>query len=95
MRPKDVIVQRSGYLGDLLQQLFQQSAGEEVVGLGQDTGELRVVLLDVAHGGIDLGADVGDFGQHQQVIEAGLGGEVEDAFSVVGGGVINPAAAPR
>ena len=40
-------------------------------------------------------ADVGDFGQHQQVIEAGLWGEVEDAFSVVSGGVINPAAAPR
>jgi hypothetical protein len=41
------------------------------------------------------GADVGHLGQGQHVVEARLGGEVEDAFGVVSGGFIDPAAAPR
>ena len=53
-----VVVERGWNLGDLLQQLLEQGAGEEVVGLGQHAGELRVVLLDLAHRGVDLGADV-------------------------------------
>jgi len=39
-----------------------EGAGEKVIGLGQDAGELRIVLFDVAHGGIDLRADVIGFG---------------------------------
>ena len=88
-----VVVQRGGNLGDLLEQFLEQGAGEEVVGLGQDAGELRVVLLDVAHGGVDLGADVRGFGQVEQVVEARLGGQVEDALGVVGGGFVHPRAA--
>ena len=42
-----VVVERGGNLGDLLQQLLEQRAVEELVGLGQHAGELRVVLLDV------------------------------------------------
>jgi hypothetical protein len=57
-----IVVQRGGDLGDFLEQFLEEGAGEEVVGLGQDAGELRVVLLDVAHGGIDLHADVLGFG---------------------------------
>ena len=53
------------------------------------------MLLDLAHRGVDLGADVGGLGQGQQVIEARLGREVEDAFGVVGGGFVHAAAAPR
>ena len=89
-----VVVERGRNLGDLLQQFLEQGAGEQVVGLGQHAGELRVVLLDLAHRGVDLGADVGHLGQGQQVVEARLGGEVEDAFGVVGGGFIDAAAAP-
>ena len=80
-------------LGDLLEQLLEQRAGEEVVGLGQHAGKPRVVLLDLAHRRVDLGADVLALGQGQQVVEARLGREVEDAFCVVGGGLIQPAAA--
>jgi hypothetical protein len=89
-----VVVERGRNLGDLLQQFLEQGAGEQVVGLGQHTGKLRVELLDLAHGGIDLGADVSHLRQGQQVVEARLGGEVEDAFGVVGGRFIDPAAAP-
>ena len=64
-------------LGDLLKQVLQEGAGEEVVGLGQDAGELRVVLLHLAHRRVDLAADVGRLGQRQQVVEAGFGREVE------------------
>ena len=52
------------------------------------------MLLDVAHRRVDLGADVGRLGQRQQVVEARLGREVEDALGVVGGGFIDAAAAP-
>ena len=52
------------------------------------------MLLDLAHGRVDLGADVGRLGQGQQVVEARLGREVEDALGVVGGGFVHPAAAP-
>jgi len=51
------------------------------------------VLLDLAHGRVDLGADVGRLGQGQQEVEARLGGKVEDVVGVVGGGFIDAAAA--
>ena len=51
------------------------------------------MLLDVAHGVVDLRADVGGLGQLQQVVEARLGAQVEDAVGVVGGGFIHSAAA--
>ena len=41
-------------LRNFLQQLLEQRTGKEVVGLGQHAGELRVVLLDLAHRRIDL-----------------------------------------
>ena len=50
---------------------------------GQDAGELRVVLLDVAHGGIDLRADVLGFGAIEQVIEPRLDGQIQDALGVI------------
>ena len=89
---ESVVVERRRNLRDFLQQLLEQGAGEQVVGLGQHTGERRVVLLDLAHGGVDPGADVGHLGQCQQVVKARLGGEIEDAFGVVGGGLVDAAA---
>ena len=74
--PEGVVVQRGGDLGDAFEQFLKQGAGEEVVALGQDAGELRVVLLDVAHGGIDLRADVLGFGAVEQVIEPRLGRQI-------------------
>jgi len=87
-----VEVERGRDLGDLLEQLLEQGAGEEVEGLGEHAGERRVVLLDRAHGRVDLGADVGRLGQGQQEVEARLGGEVEHVVGVVGGGLIDAAA---
>ena len=42
--PKGVVVEADGDLGDFLQQFLEQGAGEKVVGLGQDAGELRATL---------------------------------------------------
>ena len=86
---KGVVVERGRNLRDFLQQFFEQGAGEQVEGFGQHAGELRVVLLDLAHRGVDFGADVGDLGQRQQKVKARLGREVEDAFGVIGGGFID------
>ena len=52
------------------------------------------MLLDVAHGGVDLCADVGGFGQRQQIVEAGFGGQIKHALGVIGGGVVHARAAP-
>jgi hypothetical protein len=52
------------------------------------------VLLDRAHRRVDLGADVGRLGKGQQAVEACLRRELEDALGVVGGGIIDAAAAP-
>jgi hypothetical protein len=73
---------------------LRRCAREKVIGLGQNAGELRVVLLDVAHGGIDLCADVLGFRAVEQIIEPRLGRQVEDALGVIGGGFIQPRAAP-
>ncbi len=58
-----VVVDGGGNLGDLLEQFLEQRAGEEVVGLGQDAGELRVVLLDVAHRLVDRLAGIASLRQ--------------------------------
>ena len=50
-------------LRDLLEQILQERAREELVGLGQDAGELRVVLLDVPHRLVDGLPHVRAFGQ--------------------------------
>ena len=93
--PEGVEVQRGGNLGDFLEQFLGEGTGEEVVGLGQDAGELRVVVLDVAHGGIDLRTDVLGFEAVEQKIESRLGGQVKDALGVVSGGFIHTAATVR
>lgn len=87
-----VEVERGRDLGDFLEQILEQGAGEEVEGLGQDAGQLRIVFLDLAHGRVDLRSDVGRLGQGQQVLEPRLGGEVKDVFGVVGGRFIDAAA---
>jgi hypothetical protein len=58
-----VVVERGRNLGNLLQQFLEQGAGEQVVGLGQHAGELRVVLFDLAHRGVDPGADRSNSGR--------------------------------
>jgi hypothetical protein len=87
-----VVIHAGRNLGDLLEQFLEQRAGEEVVGLGQHAGELRIVFLDVPHGGVDLTADVFGLGPVQQVVEACLGGQVEDALGVVGGWLVHATA---
>jgi hypothetical protein len=82
-------------LGDLLEQLLEQRAGEKVVGLGQHAGELRVVLLDRAHGRVDPGADVGGLGQRQQMVIARFGSEIEHALGVIGRGLVYAATTAR
>src|SRR5206468_1114598 len=87
--PEGVVVHCGGNLGDFFQQFLEEGAGEDVVGLGQDAGELRVVFLDVAHGGIDLRADVLGFRKFEQVIEPRYGGQVKDAVGMISGGFVN------
>jgi len=60
--------------------------------LGSTPASLRVVLLDLTHRAIYPGADGVELGQGQQIIEARLGAEIEDAFGVIGSGFIDPAA---
>ncbi len=94
MEPTEgVVVHDGGDLRDLLEQFLEEGAGEKVAGLGQDTGELRVVLLDGPHGLVDPGADVLRLREVEQEIEPGIGGQMEDALGVVRGGFIDPAAA--
>src|SRR3546814_9521127 len=88
-----VVVDAGRDLGHLLQQLFQQGAGEQVVGLGQHALERLVVLLDLAHRLVDPGADVGGFGQGQQVLVARVRRQVQAVVGVVGGRVVDAAAA--
>ncbi|MGA7394413.1 MAG: hypothetical protein WBW78_17290 [Terrimicrobiaceae bacterium] len=57
--PEGIVVHGGGDLGDLFEQFLEEGAGEEVIGLGQDAGELRVVLLDVAHGVVYSGSTTG------------------------------------
>ena len=92
--PEGVVIHGGGNLGNFFQQFLEQGAGEKVIGFGQDTGELRIVLLDVAHGFVDLGTDVLGFGQPKQEIEPGVGHQIEDAFGVISGGIVQAAAAP-
>src|ERR1017187_6062951 len=92
--PEGVVVHRGGNFGDFLEQFLEEGAGEEVVGFGPDAGGLRGVRFDVAHGGIDLGADILGFGTVEQVIEPRLGGQVEYALGVIGDRVIHARTAP-
>src|SRR5439155_20483608 len=46
--PEGVVVHCGGNLGDFFQQFLEEGAGEDVVGLGQDAGELGGVVRDVA-----------------------------------------------
>lgn len=92
---KGVVVRGGRDLGGFLQQFFEESAGEEVVGPGQDAGELRIVLLDVPHGVVDLRADVCRLGEVQQEIEPGVGRKVKDPFGVVDRRIIQAGAPAR
>ena len=38
--PEGVVIEAGGNLGNLFQQFLEEGAGKQVVGLGQDTGEL-------------------------------------------------------
>ena len=87
-----VVVGGDRDLGDLLEEALEQGAGEKVVGLGKDAGELGVLLLDGQHGGIHLRADVLCLGEVEEVVEPGLGREIEDPLGMVGIGLLDAAA---
>ena len=89
---ESIVVKRGGDFGNLLEQLFEQGAGEEIEGFGQHASQRGVVLLNIAHGSVDLGANVGRLGQGEQVIKPRLGAEIEHALGLVSRRVIHPAA---
>ena len=91
--PEGVVVHGGRNLGDFLEQFFKEGAREEVVGFGQDTRELRIVLLDVSDGVVDRFAHVSGFGQREELIVADVGREVEEAFRVICGRVVHARAA--
>ena len=66
--PKGIVVHGGGDFGDLFQRFLEERAGEEVLGLRQNAGELRIVLLDVAHGLVDLRADVRRLGMASRAL---------------------------
>ena len=90
-----VVIERRGNLGDLFQQFLEERTGEKVVGLGQDTGELRIVLLDVAHRVVHRFSHVGGFRQRQEMVETGVRCEVKHSVSVIRAGVFQARAASR
>lgn len=81
--PESVVVEAGGNLRHLLQKLLQKRGGEAIVRFRKNTRELRIVLLDLAHSGVDLGADVLGLGQTEQIVVARLGRQVNDAFGLV------------
>jgi hypothetical protein len=83
-----IVVEAGWDLRNLLEQLLEQNAGEDLIGFRKHAGELRVVLLDVAHRLVYVFADVGTLGAREEILEAGVGREVEDACGVVGRGVV-------
>src|SRR5581483_11405573 len=89
-----VVVYGGRNFGNLLEQFLEQRAGKEVVSLRQDASELRVMLLDVPHSGVNLSADVLRLGALQQIVESRLTRKVENALRVIGGRFVQPAAAP-
>ena len=90
-----IVIHRGRDFGNLLQQFLEEGAGEEVVGFGQDAGELRVVLLDVPHRLVDGFARVSALGQCEKVVEPCVGREVEHSHSVVGSGLVQTGTAAR
>ncbi len=77
-----------------LEQFLQQRAGEDLVGLGQHAGELRIVLLDVAHRLVDRLAGIASLRQMQEIFEAGVGREIEHPLGMVGRWFVHARAAP-
>ena len=80
---ESIVFETLGNLGDFLEQLFEQSAVENLIGARQHAGELRVVLLNVRHRLVDRLADVAALGQIQQMIVARVGSEIDHAFRMV------------
>ncbi len=83
-----IVVKADGNLGDFLQQLLEQGAGENLKGARQHARQLRVVLLDFRHRVVDGLPDVGAFRQIQQMIEARRWRQEDHAFGMVGGGIV-------
>ena len=90
-----IVIQRGGNFRHFFQQFLEQRPREKVVRLWQNARELRVVLLDVAHGGINLCTDVFSFGKLEQIIEPSHNRQIEDALGMVGGRFFHAATAPR
>ena len=87
--PEGVEVEADRDLGDFLQQFLEQGAVEDLVVARQHARELRVVFFDVGHRFVDGFADVAAFGPREQVVEAGVWREEQDAFGLVGLGVVD------
>ena len=59
--------------------------GYDVVGAGEDAAQLLVLVLDGFHGVVNGLAEIGAFGEVEEVTEAGVLGEVHDAAGLVVG----------
>jgi hypothetical protein len=64
----------------------ERAAFEDVVGFGEDVGEVGVFFFDGAHGVIDGLADLGAFGEAEEMGEAGVVGQEDDTGGVEVGG---------
>ena len=79
--------------GERLEQLGEQAGIENLVALRQDAGHVRIVALDSPHGIVDGEADVGAFGEIEQVLVTRGGREEKNGLGVVGRGIVQARAA--
>ncbi len=90
-----VVVDGGGDLGDALEEFFQERAGEDFVRLGQHPGKLGIVLFNITHRLVDRLAGIASLWQMQELVEAGVGREIEHPFGIVGGWIVHTGATAR
>jgi len=81
--PEGVVIEGGWNFRDHLQQFLEQLAVKNLVGLGENAGEVGVVPLDVPHRVVDGLPHLTAFRQGQEMVKAGVGREIEDTLGVI------------
>ena len=78
-----VVFERLGNLGNLLEQLLEQRAVENLIRAWQYAGEMRIVLFDIRYRIVDFLADIGAFRQVEQMVISRVRRQIDYAFGVI------------